>query len=268
LGHSTATVIVRKDQVPAPVANNNTWLRVDNSLESRITTAAIKVWHEDEADRYDDPRAGAPKLLKPAPEELAWQKAEEAVDQRRGEVTAIVPLMDRRDYEKKEKTLNLVLSDADWREYMKGNSYDLLQKHIDILMPEQKDMVVSFEILNRPKNSFDNAAGWTIKSVVEADASGGKAKTVYLLVADGKTLKNEYTSQALARAAAVQVVKDYPNVLEVEVRAKIVREDNTSLVKVRRVVRSATAKLKVTYIKVKTATPRTENWLVGFDYHH
>ena len=273
MGHSTAVIVVNKDNVaPAePRANTySTWMPVRDSLEERILSAGVGIWHREEADRHDSLNAGDAKFMPPMPEEIAVRNIDDMVT--RGGynnlISPVIPIIDRRDYEKKEKKVSIVLNDAEWREYVKGNGYEVLPKKIAELMPEQKDMVLSFKIDGREGYPKDHSTGWTLKSVVEADASGGKAKTVYQLVADGKAGTKEYDSQALARAAAVQLVKNHPDVLEIDVVAKVVREDNTALVKVRRAVRSATAKVTVTYIKMKTATPRTDGWLVGFDYHH
>lgn len=270
MGHSTATVVITKDEV-LPVSNytiNSYSSRNYNSLESRILQSGIEKWGREEANRYDSPRAGNPKMLKPLPEELAYDAIEEAITRTGSDTSPIVPLVDPRDYEKKTKTVTVTLNDEEWRQYMKGHSYNVIQNKVDEALPALKGMVTGYRIEGKSGFSGDMLEGWNLKSVVEADASGGKAKTVYLIVADGKTLDAEFDTQALARAAAVKVMKDYPSVLEIDVTAKVIREDNTALVKVRRVVRSASAKFTVTYIKMKTATPRTENWLVGFDYHH
>lgn len=273
MGHSTATIVVKKENVaPAESRANtySTWMPFRNSLEERILSAALQIWHQEEADRHDSQNAGDAKLMPPMPEELAIRHIDDMVTARGYNhlISPVIPLVDSRDYEKKEKKISIVLDDAEWREYVKGNGYEIMPKKIAELMPEQKDMVLSFSIDGQKGYVSALSTGWTLKSVVEADASGGKAKTVYQLVADGKAGTKEYDSQALARAAAVQLVKTHPDVLEIDVVAKVVREDNTALVKVRRVVRSATAKVTVTYVKMKTATPRTDGWLVGFDYHH
>lgn len=281
MGHSTATVVITKEEVNPPVSGlsggfgfsgssryDSYSSRDYNSLESRILQSGIEKWGREEADRHDSPRAGTPKMLKPLPEELAYEAIEDVITRTRADSSPIVPLVDPRDYEKKTKSVTLTLNNDEWREYIKGNGYTLIQDKINEALPALKGMILNHRIEGAKSGSWDATEGWNVKSVVEADASGGKAKTVYLIVADGKALPNEFDSQATARAAAVKVLKDYPAVLEAEVTAKVVREDKTALVKVRRVVRSASAKFTVTYIKMKTATPRTENWMVGFDYHH
>lgn len=270
VGHSTATVVITKDEV-LPVTNytiNSYSGRNYNSLESRILQTGIEKWGREEANRYDSPRAGTPKMLKPLPEELAYDAIEDVITRTRSDSSPIVPLVDPRDYEKKTKSVTLTLNNDEWREYIKGNGYTLIRNKINEALPALKDVILQHQIDGVKSGSWNHMDGWNVKSIVEADASGGKAKTVYLIVADGRTLDAKFDTQALARAAAVKVLKDYPEVLEAEVTAKIVREDDTSLVKVQRVVRSASAKFTVTYIKMKTATPRTENWMVGFDYHH
>ena len=275
MGHSTATVIVRSTDVEPPVKSGSSyssWAPVNNSLEERILRAGLGIWHRDEADRHDSARAGNARMKAPMTEEIADRMIDDMVSSSQRSFgdpdSPVIPLIDKRDYEKKEKKVTITLDGEAWTKYVKGERYDIIDKKIREAMPEQADMVLGFKQEGSTVFSNDIAEGWTIKSTIAAEASGGKAKTVYLLTADGKTLKKEYASQAEARADAIRIMKEFPRVLEINVDAKVVREDDTSLVKVRREVKSATAKFTVTFIKMKTATPRTDGWMVGFDYHH
>lgn len=268
MGHETATIRVRPDELPEPLkpSSNSGFYAVRDNLEDRILRAALDEWRM-EAGGGDSPRCGTPVMLSSEAEELAFDKAEEYVRKNRTEVTAIVPVVTSAGYEIRTKTLTVKLDGEEWRKYISGGWYGVLKNKIAEAMPQQFGKVVNWSIVDADKSGRDSAKGWTLNSKVEADASGGKAKTVYLVSIDGKLQKKQFETQALARAASVEFLEKNPQVLEAEVTAKTIREDGSALVKVRRVVRSATAKVTVSYVHMKTTAPKTDGWIVAFDYH-
>jgi hypothetical protein len=220
-------------------------------------------------DRNGDPYADNPIMVDPKPIEML-DNFESFPTKSRSD-SPIVPIIDKRDYEVKTKTITVKLDDAEWKEYMSNNGWNFLPDKVKALMPELADKICRVRLdTGDAKYVREVTPYWTVRSAVEADTSGGKAKTVYTLLVNGapyQSPKDEYQTQAAARAAGVKLMTENLSVTTVNVQAKIVREDDTSLVKLTRKVSSASAKVIVEYVKMKTETPRTDGWLVGFSYH-
>jgi hypothetical protein len=152
-----------------------------------------------------------------------------------------------------------------------NEKWGFLEKKVEQLMPELAGKISNARLDTGDIKFYNSVIPfWNVRSTVEADTSGGKTKTVYTLLVDNSprnSPSDEYPTQAAARAAGVKILTENIAVTNVEVKAKIVREDNTSLVKLSRKVSSASAKVIVEYIKMKTETPRTDGWMVAFSYH-
>lgn len=275
MGASTVVIKVSESDL-APVTSSESrrsslfgnYFPAQNGKNQRIVQAAVELWRQGDYDRNGNPYAGNPIMLEP--------KAIEALDNFESYPTAsrddspIVPLLDKRDYEVKTKTITVKLDDAEWKEYIR-NPWRYLEGKAEKLLPELAGKISNAKLDTGDVKHYNNVTPfWNVRSTVEADTSGGKAKTVYTLLVNGSKYdspREEYPTQAAARAAGTKLFNENTAITTVEVQAKIVREDNTSLVKLTRKVSSASAKVIVEYIKLKTETPRTDGWMVAFSYH-
>lgn len=240
-----------------------------SSEAERASDIAHQKWNDD----YDAERGGAyhypAKMTALVPEELANQTLNDAD---RGQVTVVVPLMKKTDYTVKTKTLNVKLTDSEWKEHLASYSNGVLFRKAAELFPEAKGSIFSVTVVvpdEDPKKAWNRKAtdGWKVQSRVDADTSGGKAKTVYYILANGQEQKQEFDSQAEARAYGTKLMQSNLAVTTVNVKARIRREDDTDLVKLTRVVSSATAKITIKYTKVTKANPARDGVLVEFWYH-
>lgn len=239
------------------------------SVEERASSVAHDKWAHD----YDSERGSAyhypAKMTALTPEELANRAL---YTSNRGRETTVVPLMKKTDYTVKSKTLNVKLTDKEWKKYLADYSHEVLTNKAAELFPEAKGSIFSVKVVvpgEDPKRSWNRKAtdGWKVQSRVEADTSGGKAKTVYYILANGQEQKQEFDSQAEARAYGTKLMQSNLAVTTVNVKARIRREDDTDLVKLTRVVSSATAKIIIKYTKVTKPNPGRDGFLVEFWYH-
>lgn len=273
MGHATAYEFVELDEIPDSSTNCSVFGRIYRSLEDRIVGVAIEKWEDEEPGSAN---AGESVMLKPAPEELANDAINQHFKDKGGYYTSpIVPIISTKDYEVKTKIITIKLVGDEWaRHTHDGWRSTVVWEKINEALPELKGRIVEGTIIypeGTRQNEFDNrpGLGWTVRSTVDADTSGGKAITVYRLLIDGKTYaKTEYATQALARAAGVKMMEESSTIQNVEVMPRIVREDGTSVVKLTRKTKQATAKYKVEYIQMKTEKPTTTKYFVAFDYHH
>lgn len=275
MGASTVVIKVSEADLP-PVSNSSVssyrfgnYYPEQNRKSQRIVSAAVSLWlQSDNCDRNGNPYADNPIMLAPKPVEML-DNFESFPTKSRSD-SPIVPLIDKRDYEVKTKTITVKLDDAEWKEYMRSQ-WGFLEGKAKQLLPELADQISRVKLDTGDVKYYNNVVPfWNVRSTVEADTSGGKAKTVYTVLVDGSkhnSPREEYPTQAAARAAGVKILTENIGVTHVDVKAKIVREDNTSLVKLSRKVSSATAKVVVEYVKMKTETPRTDGWMVAFSYH-
>lgn len=274
MGSSTVVIKVSEsDLEPAARSTSRSnlfgnYFPVQNEKHQRIVSAALSLWRQGDYDRNGNPYAGNPIMLAPKPIEMLDDF--ESYPTKSRDDSPIVPLIDKRDYEVKTKTITVKLDDAEWKEYIRGQ-WGYLQKKVESVTPELAGKISNVKLDTGDVKYYNDVTPfWNVRSTVEADTSGGKAKTVYTLLVDGSkqnSPREHYPTQAAARAAGVKLLTDNLKVTKVEVRAKIIREDDTSLVKLSRKVSSASAKVIVEYIKMKTETPRTDGWMVAFSYH-
>lgn len=277
MGSTTYTVEVSESEVEkddtiersGSLWGNYTFSRARASEAERASSVAHDKWAND----YDSERGSAyhypAKLTALTPVELANQAL---YDADRGRETTVVPLMKKSDYTVKSKTLNVKLTDKEWKEYLSSYSHDVLTKKAAELFPEAKGSIFSVQVVvpdEDPKRAWNRQKidGWKVQSRVEADTSGGKAKTVYYILANGQEQKTEFESQAEARAYGTKLMQTNMAVTTVNVKARIRREDDTDLVKLTRVVSSATAKIVIKYTKVTKPNPGRDGFLVEFWYH-
>lgn len=248
------------------------------SKADEILSAAIRDWGDNEASRHESFNGGPALIFPVTPGPLVTRRIEERLGYDFMSKSPVVPLMDKRDFVVKKRKVTVKLNNDEWHEYSGPNSYELLRRKIAEQMPEavRRDisgyrvLVIDPQTGKEDPRKFwnDSTAGWKISSSIEADTSGGKAKTVYRMVVDGRTdTRNEYETMAAARAAGVAYLETHPASLKVEVIGEVKREDKTALVKLSRKVRSATAKFEVSYIQLKNTNPRTDGYYVSFSYH-
>jgi hypothetical protein len=275
MGHSTAIQTITLEEIPKPEprTSRSFYGSYNQSLEERILSTAVARWYDEEANRWDSANPGSAKMLKPVPEELSGEVMDKHFAAEGYNVSPVIPIISEKDYEIKTKTIIVKLVDEEWAEYLKNPYYHgILSKKVNELVPELKNVVVGFSVVKDGKAnpySYNPSEGWTVRSSIDADTSGGKAVTVYRLLVDGKGFtKDEYPSQAAARAAGIALMEKDINLQKVEVIPKIVREDGTALVKLTRRTKQATAKVTVNYIKMKTDKPTVVSYVTAFDYHH
>lgn len=273
MGHATAYEFVELNEIPDASTNCSVFGRMYRSLEDRIVGVAIEKWEDEEPGSAN---AGEAVMLEPTPEELANAAIDKHFKAKGGYYTSpIVPIISEKDYEIKSKTITVKLVGDEWAKHIHdGWRSTIVWEKINEALPELKGRISEATIVypeetRHPEFNTRPGTGWTVRSTVDADTSGGKAITVYRLLIDGKTYeKTEYATQALARAAGVKLMEESPTIQKVEVMPRIVREDGTSVVKLTRKTKQATAKYKVEYIQMKTNTPTTAKYFVAFDYHH
>lgn len=268
MGHSVAVVKVEQNEYDPKKQSTSPYYRT--TREDELISLAVQNWQWlDDHDRNGSPSMSRGHVLPAMPEELAGNVAAEKTDR---DQNIIIPLISKNDYTIKQKTITVKLNDAEWKQYTKGYGWGVIEKKIEETNPELAGKITHL-LRVKPEGSdrYDDRAGWTVRSTVDADTSGGKAKTQYYLVGD-KLYKDRkgikyFDSQAEARAWAVTVMDNDPLINNVSVEARVRREDGSSVVKLTRKVSSATAKFTVSYVHMKTTTPKTDGWLVGFDYH-
>jgi len=275
MGHSTATEIIKVEEIPAAQTTRSLYGPFNQSLEERILSAGVARWYDEEANRWDSANPGDAVMLKPVAGELVNDAIEHHFQtSKRGYYSSpVVPIIDEKDYEIKTKTVTIKLVGDEWNQYLKDRFYGgIITKKVAELLPDIANVITGMSVVTEKEPNqfrYNPSEGWTVRSSVKADTSGGKAVTVYRLLIDGNDwAKETYESQALARAAGTKIMENNLNIQSIEVIPKIVREDGTALVKLTRETKQATAKLKVHYVKMKTDKPTVTSYAVAFDYHH
>lgn len=277
MGHALAYEEVSLEEIPEdetrPIRSSYYGYRSQN-LESRVLTAGISKWRSEEAGRWDDENPGTAVMLSPVPGPLVNKAIENHYDTSKhgyGGTSPVVPIIDPKDYEIKTKTVTIKLVGEEWEDYLKtGLYYSPVQDKLKDQLFDIYEDITGLEIVREGGNKYfsEPTEGWTVRSSIDADTSGGKAVTVYRLCIDKKTFAPEdYPTQAAARAAGIKKLEENTRIQTIEVIPKIVREDGTALVKLTRNVKQATAKVKVSYAKMKTENPTVIGYMVAFDYH-
>lgn len=239
MGHSTAIVKLNLTELPA------------NPTPRVIMDAAVQKWREDEAGRWDSPRYGYPELSPIASEKAAYSNLEEDEDGRTE--SQIIPFTS--DYTEKTSTVRLQVTADELSKLRKGNYYFLLEQG------RFEANAVGIQIAQLPKTRAPRA-----------EATEGKATTLYKVV-DGnrypiRSLK-PFTSQAAARSAAIDFMKENPACSELAVEAFVQRDTGKAALVT--ITRPEPETATVTF-KVTTQTPKPKakvaGYIVAFDYHH
>lgn len=267
MSHHSETIEVRLSEVPPartriPAYGYN--IAGSDSLPSRIISAALDAREMGDYDRNASPDVSAIQLLGITPSELAGQAIENVKDR---SATVIVPIMDTKDYEIRKKTIKVSLDHKEWEDHRLGGR--AMWKKIQASLPELAPNISSCRVLTESgAGATSRMEGWKVSSAIDVDTSGGKAKTVYQLQINGTVDPvNDYKTVAEARAAGIKVMEENMNASYVNVVAKVVREDGTSMVKMKRKVRSATAKVEVKYVHVTSKKPRLSHYWVSMWFH-
>lgn len=277
MGHSTATVFVQPEWVKDKTEYRGWGPRWNSSGEQdRILGTAVDIWNSDYRDRDDDANPGEAVFTEPAPQELVNDRINEFYKEKKSysAYSPVVPVIDSSEYEIKSRVVSVKLVGDEWLKQVDGygDSYDLLLEKVLEKLPDLKGKVTGLSVVkDEGKNNWDSTNGWNVKSSVDVDTSGGKAKTEYVLTYNkNQTYKDTFPTQAAARAVGIQLIENNLSVSTIDIRARLVREDDSALVKIRRNVKSATANVTVSYVKYKnpSQTPKTKGWSVAFDYHH
>lgn len=271
MGHGQVVVKVEQSEYkPKAASQQSGYWRT--TPEDELVSIAIDNWtSRDDCDRNASPSLSRAVVKPPMAEELAYAAANEWTDR---DQNIIIPLISKKDYIVKKKTITVKLDDAEWKQYTGPfyGGYTVIKNKLEEIAPELVGKISEFKrVVPDGTKQFDKQAGWTVRSTVDADTSGGKAKTQYFLVGDElhkdrRDIKY-FDSQAEARAWGVEVMNNNPQINKLSVEARIRREDNSAVVKLTRKVSSAVAKFEVSYIHMKTTTPSRDGWVVGFDYH-
>lgn len=277
MGHSTHISEISQEELDSHNAWQekerkialHSWPGEKSTKANTLLSMAINDWRDDpDMDRGNASWASA-EMVTPLPKEVALGvNCSHEVSSRK---SIVIPVIDEKDYEIKESRVTIKLDGKEWADYL-GSETNVLLNKVLATKPELNGMITSIQTVDASGDKTISARGlkhWKVVSTVKADTSGGKTKNVYYLSPAVYPIANQtYPTQALARAAAVEILNSRSDILTIEVKAKVEREDSSSLVTVLRDVKSATAKVVVSYAKVTTKTPaRIKSYLVGFDYH-
>lgn len=250
---STSTII----QVPAEFIDAKKLGAA--ALPKAIMDLALNLWGG------HDPYYNEPKMASPVPGELSYE-AIDAIDS--GRYTPIVPVMKDSEYELKQKTVSVKLSGEQWEHYRHNSYFRTLHKMVVDCYPEFQGKITS-AMVERPEDDkrkiWDTplGVGWKLSYSIQADTSGGKAKQMFALKADGRSVSGIYETQAQARAAGMKMLEENNNIMGIVVTSKTVREDGSDLVSLQRKVRSASARINFSYAEVKTSNPEVKEYWVS-----
>lgn len=254
MGHSTAFVDVKK--------NLN---QVQNAVS--ILNEAVRNWIDNEADRYDDSRAGRAVMTAPMTQVHMNRFLEE--NQVNDSVSYVIPQVAPENIvtssRKVKLTLNSVMLDKVMRNDLNYNS-----GFMQLLVKEFGNEINSFKVLKTPA-----------KRKAVAVTTEGKMKIVYTVygVADGQLhrVTEGFDSQAAARAAAIEIANsDDPKYTcrgrfygAFEVHPSMLRESGEkAVVRVTNPVsESGTVELQIEFKKIKPNAKIT-HYVAVFDYHH
>lgn len=239
MGHSSAIVKLLLTELPA-----------DPSPRA-IMDAAVQKWREDEAGRWDAPRYGYPELSPIASEKVAYSNLEEDEDGRTE--SQITPFTS--DYTEKSSTVRLQVTADELKGLRRGDYWKLLEAG------RFDEHTVAVEIAQLPK-----------PRAPRAEATEGKATTLYKVVdGNGRPIRSlePFPSQAAARSAAIEFLKENPACSELAVEAFIQRDTGKAALVT--ITRPEPETATVTF-KVTTQTPKPKakvaGYIVAFDYHH
>lgn len=277
MGHSTHIAEISQEELDS----HTEWQKSEGrqpsySLFGRAETKedillrmAISDWSNDpDSDRGSASGARA-TIAAPLPSEVAWGPNTRRDASSRQ--SFVIPLIHKDDYEIKETIVTVKMNADEWTKLVGSYSTILLDKVVE-LKPALNGSIIELRTVETSSGTTVRGRGleqWKVVSTIKADTSGGKTKNVYYLTSNGRPVELEtYASQSLARTAATELFSKRPDILNLEVAAKVTREDGSPLVSLHREVKSSTAKVAVRYAKVTSKTPRIRGYLVGFDYHH
>lgn len=238
-----------------------------NSLGRRIVNAAIANREMEDYDRNGTPEITVISILDITPVELYESSlAKVEIDhierrmKRRSDLATVVPIMDTRDYKVFKKTVKVTLNEQEWLSYLNGGQ---LWDKVHELVPGED--ISCYRIVREDSPLIDRTTGWKVNSSVDVDTSGGKATTVYQLKINGTVNPaQEYATIALARAAGVKMMEENIAITSVEVVGFVRREDKSSMVKMKRAIRSATAQVEVEYVRLTNREPRYTSYMVSY----
>lgn len=271
MGHSTQTEIVTaKELADYEKANPHINNRSRYDLETtgdRIISLIVEKWYDEPNLDSSNVNIGNIDFKPTSPEEvLSWKGL---LDEVHSDRTIIIPLMDNRDYIMREATINVKLDRAEWEQFLKRDR-DVLVRKVAESRPDIVNSIASINVVfpDGKEAHWTVATEWKVLSTIETDTSGGKTKNVYYVSYAGGRVSNFYDTQALAHEAGLVFMKENRHASKIRIEATVKREDGNYLATMTREVKSATAKLKVKYAKVKTDSPRTKSWIVAFDYSY
>lgn len=270
MGSHRETIEVRPSEVApappsAPVYNYGfRTISAADSLPSRIVDAALSVREMGDYDRNASPDVDGIQLVNITPEELSGIVIDKADKNNR--TTVVAPIMDTRDYEIRKKTIRVSLNHSEWDDYRLGGG--VVWDKVREALPEVASNISCYRVLTENGVAKKSMDGWKVSSTIDVDTSGGKAKTIYQLRVNGTVdPMQEFKTIAEARAGGVKVLEENLKASYVDVVAKVVRENGTPMVKMKRKVRSATAKVEVEYVHVTSKKPRLTHYFVSMWFH-
>lgn len=249
MGHSTAVIELNLHELPK------------HPSASTIMDTAVRKWHDEEADRYDNPRQSYPSLS-PLASRRAAQDTIEDPHSIGDQVSKIIPLTE--SYTEKTSTVKFTVTSKELAELRRGATWDLLHSG------RFGDHVTAVQIDSLPK-----------PRAPRAEATPGKTITVYRITdkngypfrqnigQSSDALTAPHLTQAAARAAAIDYMAANPKCSQLLVQAFVQRDTGSAaLVTITRPEpESATVTFKVTTQKPKPSAKIT-GYLVAFDYHH
>lgn len=234
-------------------------------FEDLLLDEALRIWRDEQADRFDNEHAGAPLMLAPvAPAMKGYQF--DAAFEKNLDRSIIQPIVSDDSVATKTRKLSVEVR-GDLIEGLRQDSWDArLRLRAELLALTSASELGDVKVLALPAPR---------KPVAQATA--GKAETKYRITGVARSfdpavnavLNQRYDSMAQARQVAVALMQQHPELPDLVIEGEIVR-DSESGRKLVTVTRPQVAG-KVT-VEVTTHAMKAKQTVVGYDvtfwYHH
>ena len=240
---------------------HNTHIEFIPALADEVLTAeqlverAVRIWSDEEADRYDSPRVGRIRRVDPHARQAAERNVNAIADWRvNDDRTLVVPVVADEDTIVAEQELTVTVTGNQLQQLRVSPRWAALER----ARSEVGSMVEDAEVVRLPK-PVKPRARHTLGAMV----------TQYLVVeGDGRKLSGPHATMPEARQAGLDLLEQQPQRSRLEVRAEVLRQDAGPALAV--IERSAPDTAKVT-LRVTTRMPKhgapIAGHLVAFDYH-
>ena len=269
MGSSTTTVHVTaatadKLRVQAPATPRDRW-SYRPSFEDLLLTEAVQTWRDEEANRHDSPRGGAPLMLAPVAPALRAYQFDAAFDENLDR-SIIQPIVSDDSVVTKTRTVTVEVRGELIAGLRRGDWDAQRQLRAELLAVAPASELGDVKVLALPAPR---------KPV--AQATEGKAQTKYRITGVSHSYNREvnailnqrFDSMSQARQVAVALMDQHPELPDLSIEGEILRDSEAGrkLVTVTRPTVDGKVKVEVT-----THTVKAKQTIVGYDvtfwYHH